>query len=58
MSGESVKVLLDDEDWTVRLAAVLNAPLSCLEAMTEDADPEVREAIQERLLAESTSNTD
>ena len=53
-----MKVLLDDEDWTVRLAAVLNAPLSCLEAMAEDADPEVREAVQERLLEQSTSNTD
>ncbi len=48
LSGDDVVELLHDPDWTVRLAAVENAPLDALRALDE-ADPEVRRAIEERL---------
>ncbi len=40
--------MLHDPDWTVRLAAVENAPLEALRKLDEQ-DPEVRAAIGERL---------
>ena len=58
MTGDSVKPLLEDSDWTVRLAAVMNAPIGLLEELADDADPEVREAVQERLKLEKAENTD
>jgi len=48
LHGEDVVELLHDPDWTVRLAAVENAPLDALRGLDED-DPEVRAAIEERL---------
>ncbi|MNN85301.1 Leucine rich repeat variant [compost metagenome] len=48
LSGDDVVELLHDPDWTVRLAAVENAPLDALRALDE-SDPEVRRAIEERL---------
>mgnify|MGYP000862503399 CR=1 FL=1 len=35
--------------WTVRLAAVMNAPLEMLKKCQQESDPEVRSAIEERL---------
>ena len=48
LKGEDVVELLHDPDWTVRLAAVENAPLEALRRLDEQ-DPEVRAAIGERL---------
>ncbi|EWC39826.1 (Fe-S) protein [Pseudomonas stutzeri] len=48
LHGEDVLEMLGDPDWTVRLAAVENAPLDALRELDED-DPEVRTAIEERL---------
>jgi len=48
LHGEDVLEMLHDPDWTVRLAAVENAPLDALRELNED-DPEVRSAIEERL---------
>ena len=48
LSGADVVEMLHDPDWTVRLAAVENAPLDALRELDEQ-DPEVRRAIEERL---------
>ncbi|SFQ02794.1 Leucine rich repeat variant [Geopseudomonas sagittaria] len=48
LKGEDVIDMLHDPDWTVRLAAVENAPLEALRVLDEQ-DPEVRRAIEERL---------
>ena len=48
LHGDDVVELLHDPDWTVRLAAVENAPLEALRGLDEQ-DPEVRRAIGERL---------
>ncbi|MGE4405092.1 4Fe4S-binding leucine-rich repeat protein [Pseudomonas sp.] len=48
LHGEDVLEMLHDPDWTVRLAAVENAPLDALRTL-DDADPEVRSAIEARL---------
>lgn len=48
LHGDDVLPMLHDPDWTVRLAAVENAPLEALRTLDEQ-DPEVRAAIGERL---------
>ncbi|TBU98822.1 4Fe4S-binding leucine-rich repeat protein [Stutzerimonas kirkiae] len=48
LRGEDLLELLHDPDWTVRLAAVENAPLAALRRLDEH-DPEVRRALDERL---------
>lgn len=48
LAGEDLLDLLHDCDWSVRLAAVENAPLSALRDLDEQ-DPEVQAAIAERL---------
>ena len=48
LHGDDVLPMLHDPDWTVRLAAVENAPLEALRTLDEQ-DPEVRVAIGERL---------
>ncbi|THG70766.1 (Fe-S) protein [Pseudomonas sp. A-1] len=48
LHGDDVLPMLHDPDWTVRLAAVENAPLAALRTLDEQ-DPEVRAAIGERL---------
>lgn len=50
LSAEELALLLHDADWTVRLAAVLRAPLAMLHTLkNEEHDPEVSAAIEERL---------
>lgn len=49
MTPDDVEPLLTDPDWTVRLQAVQNAPLSALQAIDEETDEEVLDAIQMRL---------
>ncbi|HAW39401.1 MAG TPA: (Fe-S) protein [Pseudomonas sp.] len=48
LHGQDVLEMLHDPDWTVRLAAVENAPLEALRELNED-DPEVQAAIAQRL---------
>lgn len=48
LDGDDLLELLHDPDWTVRLAAVENAPLAALRELDE-SDPEVSQAIAERL---------
>ncbi len=49
LEGDDVVELLSDSDWTVRLAAVVNAPLYALKELKDETDPEVLSAIEERL---------
>ena len=47
--------LLQDEEWWVRLAAVGNAPIEFLQALTADPEADVREAALARLSQSSTA---
>ncbi len=57
LTGEDVIPMLNDQDWTVRLEAVKNAPIDALESMEED-DEEVLFIIKERLDAHKTLGTE
>jgi hypothetical protein len=46
--------LLNDSEWWVRLAAVDNAPADFLPPLLEDPEPEVRDAVRDRLAEEDT----
>ena len=41
--------LLQDQEWWVRLAAVANAPVDYLPMLADDPEPEVRDAVKQRL---------
>jgi Mg/Co/Ni transporter MgtE len=50
MHGTDLTDLLNDSDWTVRLAAVANAPVELLQTRLEvEDDEEVQQAIREAL---------
>jgi hypothetical protein len=44
-------LLLEDDDWLVRLAAVQRAPLETIRCRLADPEAEVRRAVWERLAA-------
>ena len=50
LQGDDVVPLLEDSDWTVRLEAVKNAPVSVLKQITDEEDEEVLLAIKQRLV--------
>jgi hypothetical protein len=42
-------IMLADADWMVRREAVLRAPLATLDALADDPEEEVRDAVHQRI---------
>jgi hypothetical protein len=48
MPDDAAKMLADD-DWVVRLEAAQHAPLEDIAGMVDDAEPDVRAVVRQRL---------
>lgn len=60
MSPEDVAILINDEDWVVRYTVALNVEPKSLHLLANDPEPDVREAVQQRLnsISQSEENHD
>ncbi len=49
MLPDDAALMQADADWLVRLEAVMHAPLDAIAELVDDAEPDVREAVDHRL---------
>jgi hypothetical protein len=49
MLPDDAALMLTDADWLVRLEAVMHAPLDGIVELVDDAEPDVRAAVNRRL---------